>query len=133
VRSVIHQMNHIMRPLKGYVEQGVADKSVMRLVEVLNKLDDSELRLIMAKYVKLAKSVSGARQVKLPLKTDVLKHLGMKLDDYEAIERGTANRVNKLYYDTYKKELKQADEGFEKMVDEIQQERELWRELIGQD
>ena len=133
MRSVIHQMNHIMRPLKGYVEQGVADKSVMRLVEVLNQLDDTELRLIMAKYVKLAKSVSGARQVKLPLKTDVLKHLGMKPDDYEAIERRTANRVNKLYHEGYKKELKQADEDFEKILEEIKQDRDKWRELIGQD
>ena len=132
MKSVIHQMNHIMRPLKGYVEQGVADKSVMRLVEVLNQLDDTELRLIMAKYVKLAKSVSGARQVKLPLKTDVLKHLGMKLDDYKAIERDTANRVNKLYHDTYKKELKQADEDFEKILEEIKQDRDKWRKFFSQ-
>ena len=132
MRSVIHQMNHIMRPLKGYVEQGVADKSVMRLVEVLNQLDDTELSLIMAKYVKLAKSVSGARQVKLPLKTDILKHLGMQLDDYEAIERDTANRVNKLYHEGYKKELKQADEGFEKMVEEIKRERDKWRKFFSQ-
>ena len=132
MKSVIHQMNHIMRPLKGYVEQGIADKSVMGLVEVLNQLDDTELRLIMAKYVKLAKSVSGARQVKLPLKTDVLKHLGMKLDDYEAIERGTANRVNKLYHEGYKKELKQADEDFEKILEEIKRDRDKWRKFFSQ-
>ena len=86
----------------------------------------------MAKYVKLAKSVSGARQVKLPPKTDVLKHLGMKLDDYEAIERGTANRVNKLYHEGYKKELKQADEGFEKILEEIKQDRDKWRKFFSQ-
>lgn len=99
--KAVTRANKIMRPLKDYIELGIKNKEVLKVVEILNQLDNDELTFIMAKYVKFAERDPTPRQIKLPKPKQVYEHLGMCVADYRSLQSTLSNKIYELYYEDY--------------------------------
>lgn len=108
MRNRIHVCNRLMKPLKAYIERGESDEHVLKVVQILNQLEDDELTFIMAKYVTLASFRDDGKVIKQANATKLKDHLQIKDKDFKSLQNKVSNRVYDLYFaeqdETYQRE-----------------------------
>lgn len=98
MRSRGHVCNRLMKPLKAYIERGESNENVLKVVQILNQLEDDELAFIMAKYVTLATFREDGRMINIANATMVKDHLKITDTEFNSLQHKVSNKVYDLCF-----------------------------------
>ena len=129
MKNRIYACNRLMKPLKAYIERGESNENVLKLVEVLNQLDDNELAFVMAKYVTLATFRDDGKMINQANSTKLKEHLNLKGKAFGQLEHSVYTKVYELYFAERIEKYKQENAELQRKIAEREAEKERWNQL----